>query len=37
MDLELGPDPELTPHENWPHYGTHIVVKTLDGSSCKNV
>ena len=23
--------------QNWPHFGTHIVINTLDGSSCKNV
>ena len=34
MDLGLDPDPELTP-QNWPHFGTHMVIKTLDGSSCK--
>ena len=21
--------------QNWPHFGTHMVIKTLDGSSCK--
>ena len=27
-----GVDP---PPKNWPHFGTHMVIKTLDGSSCK--
>ena len=35
MDLELDQDPELTPKKNWPHFGTHMVIKSLDGSSCK--
>ena len=34
MDLELDPDPELTP-KNWPPFGIDIVIKTVDGSSCK--
>ena len=32
MDLDL--DPEFTP-QNWPDFGTFMVIKTLDGSSCK--
>ena len=23
--------------KNWPHFVTHMVIKTLDGSTCKNV
>ena len=34
MDLEQDPDLELTP-QKWPHFGTHMVIKTLDGSSWK--
>ena len=34
MDLKLEPDPELTP-QNWPLFGSHMVIKSLDGSSCK--
>ena len=34
MDLELDPDLELTPW-NGPQFRTHMVIKTLDGSSCK--
>ena len=36
MDLDLDLDPELTP-KSLPHFGTHMVIKTLDGSNCKNV
>ena len=32
MDLEL--DLELTP-QDWPHFDTHVVLKSLDGSSHK--
>ena len=34
MDLEQ--DQELTSSKNWPHFGTHMVIKMLDGSSYKN-
>ena len=33
MDVEL--DLEFTPLNNWSHIGTHTVIKTFDGSSCK--
>ena len=36
MDLELYSDLELTP-QNWLHFGAHMVMKALDGSSWKNV
>ena len=35
MNLVLDLDPELTP-QNLPQFGTHMVIKTLDGSSYKN-
>ena len=34
LELDQDPDPELT-SPNCPHFGIHIVIKTLDGSSCK--
>ena len=33
MDLEM----ELTTPKNWPHFVTYMVIKTLDGSTFKNV
>ena len=36
MDLELDQDPELI-HKNWPQFGTHMLIITLDDSICKNV
>ena len=35
-DLELDPDSDLTP-KNLTSLSTHMVIRTLDGSSCKNV
>ena len=32
MDLEQDPDLQLTPYK-WLHFGTHMVLKTSDGSS----
>ena len=27
-------DLELIPEKNWPHFCSHMVIKTLDGSGC---
>ena len=35
IDLDLDMDVELIPPQNWLHFGTYMVIKTLDGSSCK--
>ena len=37
MKLELDLDPELPPHKKWPHFGCHMLIKSLDGSSCKKI
>ena len=38
MDLELDLDFWVeTPPKNWPQFGTHMVIKTLDGSCCKQM